>query len=98
VYASEAVVHHAHALTLRTLWRQHFGYGRAAYAVHRMRAARQPGGIRFEPVRFYAGLIARPFTDGAPRPWSMAALIGVTQAANAAGLFSEAARRGRPRL
>jgi GT2 family glycosyltransferase len=38
LYAPEAVVYHAHPLTLRTFCRQHFNYGRGAYYYHRARA------------------------------------------------------------
>ena len=37
VYAADAVVRHAHALTLGGLWRQHFAYGRGARRFHRTR-------------------------------------------------------------
>jgi GT2 family glycosyltransferase len=56
VYAPDAVVHHAHALTLRSLWRQHFGYGRGARRFHLARAARGAGGFRPEGS-FYLKLL-----------------------------------------
>jgi len=34
-YEPAAVVHHAHDLTLRKFWRQHFHYGRAAFSFYR---------------------------------------------------------------
>jgi glycosyltransferase involved in cell wall biosynthesis len=95
VYAPEAVVFHSHALTFRQLLRQHYNYGRGAYTFHQLRASRNAGRIRLEPLGFYAGLVARPFKDGEPRPWRLAALFGVIQTANAAGFFFEVARRGR---
>jgi GT2 family glycosyltransferase len=42
-YAPEVIVSHAHVLTLRTFWQQHFNYGRGAFRYHRARARRGSG-------------------------------------------------------
>ena len=88
-YAPEAVVRHAHALTLGTLWRQHFGYGRGARRFHRARASR--GADPFRPEGgFYLKLLraslsrARGVSALAPP-----ALLLWAQLANAAGFFCE---------
>lgn len=88
-YAPEAVVRHAHALTLRTLWRQHFGYGRGARRFHRARAARAAGGFRPEGA-FYLKLLRAPLSRarGASALASSALLLWA-QLANAAGFFYE---------
>ena len=88
-YAPEAVVRHAHALTLVALWRQHFGYGRGARRFHRARAAR--GNAPFRPERaFYLKLLRGSLTraHGAAAP-ALPALLLWAQTANAAGFFYE---------
>jgi glycosyltransferase involved in cell wall biosynthesis len=95
----EAIVRHMRELTLREFWRQHFGYGRGAWAIHRTRAERDQEHFRVEPG-FYAELSRRVWdsSDGAGRP-TLAALAVTSQAANAAGFAREAVatRFGRPR-
>ena len=94
----EAIVRHMRELTLREFWRQHFGYGRGAWAIHRTRAARDQEHFRVEPG-FYAELSRRVWdsSDSAGRP-TLAALAATSQAANAAGFAREAVatRFGRP--
>jgi glycosyltransferase involved in cell wall biosynthesis len=51
-YAPEAVVYHAHLLTLGAFWQQHFNYGRGAFRFHQVRAERGSGPFRPE-FRFY---------------------------------------------
>ena len=94
-YAPEAVVRHAHALTLGSFCRQHFNYGRSAVHFRRARASRGGGGVRVEPAAFYAGMLRHPFAR-APRARAslLSALLAVSQAANAAGFFRERLRRG----
>lgn len=94
-YAPEAVVRHAHALTLRTLWRQHFGYGRGALRFHRERAARGDG--RFKPdAAFYIELLRRCATHARKiRAAQLTTLLLWSQLANAAGFFYERHQSGR---
>ncbi|MCA1815660.1 MAG: glycosyltransferase [Acidobacteria bacterium] len=105
-YAPEAVIRHAHPLTPRTLWRQHFGYGRGAQRFHRAAG----GGARFKPdLIFYLKL----FSSGAararraaqlPRAAKLTLLLVWSQLANAAGFLYEGFqsrgedRGGTPRL
>jgi len=86
IYAPEVVVYHAHALTWRTFWRQHFNYGRGAFGFRQARAQRDQGRIKVEPLSFYLNLLQYPFsqTQGR-RAVLLAALLVVSQAANAAG-------------
>ena len=91
IYVPEARVHHAHALTLRGFWRQHWNYGRGAYYFQQARARRGQSRIRFEPVSFYPRLLWFPMSRG--RGWralQLVSLLGVSQAANATGFFHEA--------
>ena len=88
-YAPEAVVRHAHALTLRALWRQHFGYGRGACRFHRARAARGAGGFRPEGgfyLKLLRASLSRARGKASPAP---PALLFWAQLANAAGFFYE---------
>jgi len=88
--AADARVGHAHELYLGSFLRQHFHYGRGAYQFHRRRAKRLDEPIRVEPLAFYAGLLAFPLTrSGAHHRPSVAALMLVSQFANAAGFFLE---------
>ena len=92
-YAPEAVVRHAHALTLRSFWRQHFNYGRSAVHFRRARAGRGGGAVRVEPADFYARMLRHPFArEPRLRASLVSALIVVSQAANAAGFFRERLR------
>ncbi len=91
-----ARIGHAHDLNLGAFMRQHFNYGRGAYLFHSRRAARSGEPIRMEPPGFYAGLAAFPFTRyGGRHRLSVAALVLVSQVANAVGFFVE--RRRSPR-
>jgi GT2 family glycosyltransferase len=95
VYTPDAVVHHSHQMTFRRFFRQHFHYGRGAYAYHRVRAERRSGRFRVEPLTFYRRLAAMPFRTEIANPMTVSGLLCVAQAANAAGFFWEAARRQR---
>jgi GT2 family glycosyltransferase len=92
VVAPEAVVLHAHALTLRRFLRQQFEYGRGAYWYNRFRVDAGGRPLRPEPLRFYVDLLRLPFTEQAQRRIAVAGLIGLSQAANAAGFAWERAR------
>jgi glycosyltransferase involved in cell wall biosynthesis len=88
-YAPEALIRHSHPLTLRTLWRQHFGYGRGARRFHHARRSR--GAHSFRPdVTFYLKLL-RASVRRARKPPAvlMPALLLWSQLANVAGFFYE---------
>ena len=88
IYAREVVVYHAHALTFRTFWKQHFTYGHGASYFHRVRrwrGQRRPG---LEPPPFYLKLLHHPFSKSlSPRALLIAMLFMVSRIANAAGYF-----------
>lgn len=87
VYAPEAVVSHAHPLTISGLWRQHFAYGRGAYRFHSKDARWQRFSI---DRRFYRDLAFRPYSrERLPRAMLLSLLLAVQQMANAAGFLTE---------
>jgi GT2 family glycosyltransferase len=94
-YAPEAVVRHAHKLTLAGFCRQHFNYGRGALA-WRLRIARRTGKpLRGENPRFYWHLLRYPLTRGSgARGWVQALLVALSQTATAAGVLCEAVTEG----
>jgi GT2 family glycosyltransferase len=94
-YASQAVVYHAHALSLYGFCRQHFRYGRGARRYHHVRGRRGSGRLR-DDMRFHANLIQilREPLSRLPVRHALrvcAALI-LWQASNAAGFFYEGIR------
>ncbi len=88
-YAPEAIIHHAHHLTLRALWRQHFGYGQGAQRFHRARSTN--GHASFKPdLNFYLKLLRASATQARKsRAAHRTALLLYAQLANAAGFFYE---------
>ncbi len=89
VYAGDAVVYHAHALTLVRFLRQHYTYGRGAWHFHQARAQRGRGGLKTEPLDFYTGMLTHPFRAEVRRPWTVSVLMGASVVMNAAGYFRE---------
>lgn len=90
IYTPEAIVYHAHQLTLCGFWRQHFNYGRGAYYFHESRFTRGANQITVEPVTFYLDLLKYPLTQKQVSSRSfITALFLVSQVANAAGFFKE---------
>ena len=88
LYASEAVVYHAHALTFRTFVRQHFHYGQGAFCFHRVRARRGQHRIRVEPPSFYLNMLRYPFASAPGVTATLLMLLFVVaQIANALGFF-----------
>lgn len=91
----DAIVSHAHHLSLRRFWRQHFAYGTGAWRFHRARAKRQQKPPRVEPLAFYGRLLLYPFHRvGGARALPLAGLMLLSQVANATGYFMER-QRGR---
>jgi glycosyltransferase involved in cell wall biosynthesis len=89
IYASEVLVWHSHSLTYGNFWNQHFNYGRGAFYFQQVRAHNGYKRSRMEPLSFYLNLMRAPFklikSDRAPL---LAALLFLTQCANAAGYFA----------
>jgi len=90
VFAPDACIDHYHGMNLRGFWRQHFNYGRGAYAYHRLRAERHVGAVGREPVRFYVGLVRYPLVRyGLMRGAKLSLLMAISQVANVAGYFRQ---------
>ena len=90
VYAPEAVVHHAHPLTLRRFWRQHFNYGRGAYRFYQISAKIRRRPIGLQTRGFYLDMLRFPFSQARGRhALLLASLLLVSQGASATGLLWE---------
>jgi GT2 family glycosyltransferase len=83
-----AIVAHRHELTFGAFLRQHFRYGIGAIDFRMARGGKQVRRrVRFEGLRFHAGLIAQPFVhSGLGRSLQLAALLALAQAAYLAGV------------
>jgi len=88
LYAPEAIVRHAHPLTLGKFFRQHFNYGKGAHQFHKIRASRSLTAMKIEPMKFYTGLILYPWKTSCRYKPLLSLLIALSQFANAAGYFS----------
>lgn len=87
LYAPEAVMYHAHALTIGALWRQHVGYGRGAYRFHRKHD--WTGQFPIDR-RFYRDLVMRPYArERVQNAAFLTVLLALQQLANAAGFITE---------
>lgn len=90
IYASEAVVYHAHALTFRTFWRQHFNYGRGAFHFYQARRRRRRERVRLEARSFYLGMLRFPFSQTQGwRALVLGVLLIISQGASVAGILWE---------
>ena len=90
-YSADIVVFHGHYLSLGSLQRQHFQYGRGALPYWRKAARMNDTRLKVEPVSFYVGMIRHPFVQGEKHPALLASLILLSQLANAAGFAAEGA-------
>ncbi len=94
-YAPDMQVRHAHSLTLKTFWRQHFNYGRGAYCFHTVRSQRKSQPIKVEPFGFYIRMFSYPFSQ--PGNWKRSLVPGsllLSQVANVMGFFWEKRKQG----
>jgi GT2 family glycosyltransferase len=90
IFVPEAQIYHAHQLTLRRFWRQHFNYGRGAFHFHRVRSQRNQEPIKVEPLSFYTNLLTYPFLQKSRHSGILlVALFFVSQVANITGFFGE---------
>jgi len=89
-YAPEVVVYHAHTLTLRSFWLQHFNYGQGAFIFRSVRARRCQRMINLECLSFYLKLIFYPLWSGiGTKPVRYANLLLISQVANLLGFFKQ---------
>jgi glycosyltransferase involved in cell wall biosynthesis len=93
LYAAEVKVYHAHHLTFKTFWRQHFNYGRGAFCFHKTRAQRTSEKIQVEPLSFYFNLLTYPLSQSSSQlPILLTGLFVLSQLANVSGFFWEIIR------
>jgi GT2 family glycosyltransferase len=95
-FEPDALVRHEHALTLRTYLRQHFNYGRGAFA-YRRRQRRDGAAPRLgRPAAFYVSLIRYPFSARRrSSPALLSVLLALSQPATALGyLWAARGARG----
>jgi GT2 family glycosyltransferase len=86
VYAPEALVLHAHAMSLPRFFGQHYAYGRGAALLRRRALHHGYGPIQFEPTSFYLELLRYPIdAREVDRRTTTAALFALSQLANGLG-------------
>jgi GT2 family glycosyltransferase len=91
-YCPDVRVYHAHDLSLRSFWSQHFNYGRGAFRFRQRRAERLQSRITLESWAFYLNLL-RCHSPHVTR-WRrlpVNVLLALSQVANAAGFLWERA-------
>lgn len=93
-YAPEVNIVHAHDLSLRSFWKQHFSYGRGAFYFHTARAQRTEDKIKVEPFSFYLNLLIYPLKQRVNGfQLSLSGLFLLSQMAMVAGFFWEKSRQ-----
>jgi GT2 family glycosyltransferase len=89
-YCPDAVVSHAHSLTLVGFCRQHYAYGRGLLRCRLGIARRAQGRLQGEPLSYYVELLRFPLRQGqGGRRWLHMLLVALSQAAIAAGVLRE---------
>lgn len=89
-YSPEVTIRHAHYLSLKSFWRQHFGYGRGAFCFHQLRAKRNDAPIKVEPVKFYTDLLTYPLSRADVKsPIFVSVLFFLSQVATTTGFLWE---------
>ncbi|MEA5577806.1 glycosyltransferase family 2 protein [Anabaena sp. UHCC 0451] len=89
-YAQEAIVYHAHYLTLTTFYRQHFNYGRGAFLFHKTYSQRHPQQKSIQPWSFYFKLLTYPLKQKYSQPAVLLCfLILLSQIATTLGMVTE---------
>ena len=92
-FLPEAVVYHAHDMTLGEFVRQHHGYGRGAALLRRRAAAQGYGPLPLERMSFYLDLLRYPLRgSGSDARVRTSLLFALSQLANAAGYCDERVR------
>jgi len=89
VYIDDAIIYHAHHLTLTKFWRQHFNYGCGAYYFHQIRSRRNQISLKVEPLNFYFQLLTYPFLNQCEQTSKvfLSGLLLISQLANILGFF-----------
>jgi GT2 family glycosyltransferase len=87
-YAPEALICHAHRLTLQSFCRQQFNYGHGAFRFHQLRARGHLDRLRLEPLSFYVNMLRYPLSEiQGPKKYLFLALIILSQGATATGFL-----------
>ncbi|WP_404783286.1 glycosyltransferase [Altericista sp. CCNU0014] len=87
-YVPDARVHHAHPMTLRSFWRQHFRYGQGAFHFRRICAQRRAGKMTVESLSFYLDLLLYPLKQcPLGTKVQLTLLFFCSQVANTLGFF-----------
>lgn len=81
VYAGDAVIDHFHGMDLRRFWRQHSNYGKGAFHLHGLMAARGSELPRREPFAFYLRLVFFPIGRRGLRGLRTMCLLALSQLA-----------------
>lgn len=93
-YAPEALIYHAHRLTLHSFCKQQLNYGRGAFRFHQLRARRQFDHLRLGPLPFYVNMLHYSLSKTRrPQKHLMLALILLSQGTNAIGFLWEMAKQ-----
>lgn len=95
VYSPDAIVSHFHFMTMKQYLKQQYNYGKGAFHYNRLRSARDGGGMRIEPLRFYIGMFQYPSRKHTRlRAIVFDLLLAASQGMNLAGfVFEHAAFR-----
>ncbi len=91
LFVPEAVVYHAHAMTVASYARQQFNYGCGSFLFHYSEGSRKGIISRFESLSFYLNLLVYPFSHASgTKKIPLAFLVLISQLAVTAGYFREA--------
>ena len=88
-YVEDAIIYHAHNLTLKKFCKQHFNYGVGAYLFQHSRKGRKTRNMAKE-MKFHTNLnnwLLAPFTKKKKNPFAMFYLLVVWQVANFFGFI-----------
>ncbi|WP_017296395.1 glycosyltransferase family 2 protein [Geminocystis herdmanii] len=85
IYVEKAIIYHAHLLTFKGFWRQHFNYGQGAKYFHSIKTKN----IKVEPIKFYWQLLTYPleWDTNNNQKLSIIFLFLLSQIANTFGFF-----------
>ena len=98
-FSPDAIVWHAHGMTLETFRQQHFGYGRGSFLFRVARARIRQSSFTLEPFGFYWKMLASPFSrlgHSNYRTGLLVALLMISQIATTAGFARQALERVNP--
>ena len=93
-YEPEIVIDHRHNLTFRSLWRQHFNYGRGAFLFHDTNK-RLGSKFQFDSA-FYFSIFRFPLPATRACMLCIWKRMAEIQMANAVGFFYQALRKKKP--